>query len=177
MTTRTSSSVRWALVLTLAAVTFIGYSFYEKKARLAEGEAPTWTRLITALSDTNTGVIEVRSGETKVSWASAEAMRIFGYNDTMIGSDITELMGDGVVPVEHNNRVLFAMEKVRSGEINRRVTAITCVGKKRNGEEVKLVIRIFLGRQSVIALLNLAEETRYLPLVPLEVPEPLPPKK
>jgi hypothetical protein len=176
MTKNSSPAIRWALVFILAAITFFGYTYHKKSVETLEGRASTWTRLLTALSDTNTGVVEVLSGDTRVTWASSEAMSIFGYEDTMKGLDLTEIMPGYMITKDHNAKVLKAMDNAKVGHLERRVTAITCVGKRKNGEEVRLVIRIFIGRKSVIALLNRAEETRYLPLVPLEVPEPFPDK-
>lgn len=166
-----SASVRWALAFILAAITFYGYSVHEREKSIIEGRASTWTRLLTALGETNTGVLEIRSGETRISWASPEAMTIFGY-ESMKGLDITDLMPNAMIPKDHNKKVLATMEKARAGVAERRVTAITCTGKKQTGEEIPLIIRIFLGDKSVIALINRAEETRYIPLVPLEVLEP-----
>lgn len=172
-----SSSLRWGLVFVLAVITVTGVHYHNKTLDTLEGRASTWTRLLTSMSDTNTGIVEILNGETKVSWASSEAMGIFGYGTTMKGLDITDLMPDYMIPKDHNKRVLTSMDKAKTGSLERRVTAIACTGKRANGDEVKLIIRIFLGKKSVIALINRAEETRYIPLVPLEVPEPQPIKK
>jgi PAS domain-containing protein len=164
-TLRHTHRIVMGLILVLGIVaTWLFMELRDVKERFAR-EAGGWTRLIQTLKSTNTGLLEVRSGEKNFFFASEEAHAIFGYNP----GEMEGLPLDAIMPVtmayDHERKMLESMSLAKAHVYKGpKVIPVECKARHKDGHEFDIVLRIMLGDESVQVIVNRAEEAKFLPM-------------
>lgn len=145
-------------------VTWLFMELRDAKTRLAK-EAGSWTRLIQTMKSTNTGFLEVKSGETKFNYASPEAHAIFGYEP----GEMEGLPLDAIMPktmaYDHERKMIESMALARNHtHYGPKVIPVECKARKKDGTEFDIVLRIMLGDEYVQVIANKASEAKFLPM-------------
>jgi PAS domain S-box-containing protein len=164
---RTFSAKAFVVVFLCLLATASAWSFFEyrqAKAKMA-AEADSWARFLRSLKQTNTGLMEVKNGSTKIFYASPEAHWVFGYDD----DDMNGMPIDAIMPMtmvyDHAKKMLESMERAKKHiHMGPKVVPVECFGRHRDGHEVKIVLRIIIGNESVFVMVNNWDETKFLPL-------------
>lgn len=152
-----------ALIIGLTALGVAVVQLILNVANSREKQADTWTRFLLTFADTNTGIIEVANGQSTIYYASPNASSILGYNDRELeGVDLSAILPPDMAP-HHQLQMYYAMGLASSSKLKTKVTAMLCKARRYDGTEVEVVIRLFIGKHSVFALINRADETKYLP--------------
>lgn len=150
-------------ILGIVIVAAIAGAFIQWMSDRKAASAGSLTRVLLTFKETNTGIVEVRNGESKIIYASKEAAKIFGYNpDELEGTDVSNLIPDAMA-LTHDVQMYYAMGLAQSDRLKTKTTAMLCKAKRFDKSEVEVVIRLYMGRHSIFAFINLAEETKYLP--------------
>lgn len=149
------------IVAVLAAA--VAIFFEERRIDALVRESSVWAEVLHAMRDTNTGVLVVRVGDDRIDKANPEAEKIFGYEpDGMFGLPVSELIPKELLP-DHERSYSKTMESASSSALKERVIPISCMAKRRDGSEVPLIIRLYIGKNGVVALVNQLDESRYIP--------------
>lgn len=137
--------------------------------------APMEARLLVYMDDTNTGLIEVREGN-RIAEANRAACNIFGYSadSGMDGLSISAILPKWFAG-HHDARMNAALDLARKGMIAPRVSTMRCTAIKQNGDAVEVIVRVFIGRECVLAIVNKAQDTIYFEMPPKD--KELPDKK
>lgn len=159
---------RFIAALIAAGFAVLSIGFEERRVNRIETEMSTYARLIEAMHDTRTGVIEVMMGDKAISSASEGAEDIFGY--TM--AELKGLPVENLVPVpfldDHRAGFDAATKTSIDGTMKRRVLPVRCNAKKKDGTEVPVIIRVYIGKHSIIALVNKDTDSEYIPISKME---------
>lgn len=145
------------LLLFAVMVFALWWTFWRRQENVAElrSEASTETRLLLALDDTHTGLIDIQQGTTAIAYANGAACDIFGYK-SMAGEDVGSLLPE-LMREAHAEHMRLAMVKGAPSHIS----VMRCVALKRGGEPITVVVRVAVSRNGVQAMVNRADEISY----------------
>lgn len=125
--------------------------------------ASTYAEMVEAMVDTKTGIIIVRSGSQNIDKANEDACKLLGYDKGELeGLPITELVPQEYLP-QHNKSYGEAMEK-KSHDSTPRVVPIACYAKRKDDTFIPCVIRLYIGKNGILALINHNDQSKYLPM-------------
>ncbi len=142
----------------------------QERASAMRSESSTEVRLLLSLEDTNTGLMEVRGTTDQITYASPAASRILGYDPgELTGTPISSILPEGFRQ-HHASSMKAATARVLV-EGHSSVSTMHCVALGKRGEPVDVVVRIFVSRNGIIAILNRFDEIRYIPMAGVS-PEP-----
>lgn len=148
----------------LAALAACAIYFNEVKVRKLEENSSLWTQLLTVMRECNTGIILVEAGSSNIAKANTQAEELFGYQEgEMSGLPVSELVADEFID-KHQKAYSESLERSAAHTIKTRVVPVMCKGKKKDGEAVPCVIRLYIGDHGTIALINLVSQSNYLPV-------------
>lgn len=160
------------MVLVMAVgLVLLAQAWRDATADQIRREASTQTRLLLSLNDTNTGLMEVRSGNGEIFFSSGKACEIFGYEKNELNGRNVSVIIPESFRGQHTERVQATMRSTVSGEVPHKASTMRCYGIKKNGEYVEIIIRIFVSPNGIFALVNRAEDISYFVMPPLS-PEP-----
>lgn len=126
-----------------------------ENVEVLRNEASTETRLLLALDDTHTGLMDVQNGRGVIAYANAAACDIFGYKN-MTGMEVAAILPEPF-RATHWERMKLAMHDGSP----RHVAVMRCFALLANGEQVAVVVRVNISRNGVQAMVNRADELSY----------------
>lgn len=148
--------------MAIVALAFTGWE-HSRVMRLEE-QSSTWGELLIAMQETKTGIVIVSRGDDRINKANQEAEELFGYESNgMEGLPVSELVPEAFKK-EHNDGYSRAMVRPDGKFEDTSVVPVACMAKRRDGSEVPIVIRLYIGKRGVIALINHNKDSKYLPL-------------
>lgn len=151
-----------AKIIGVIALAIVSAALIRSIAEQRKAESSTWTRFLLNFHDSNTGLIEVINGMSVIHYASPEASTILGYNDRELeGVSLSDILPPDMA-AQHQIHMFYAMGLASSGQLKTHVTAMLCKARRFDGSLVDVVIRLYIGKQSIFATINLASETKYL---------------
>lgn len=159
-----SEKVFAVVIVVLTCISIGVFTLYKRAKEHQDRSANSWVEFLRMLKETNTGLIKVRSGDNWIFWASHEAEGIFGYGeDEMSGLPLARIMPEKFV-YDHEKKMLSSMEKAKHKQIPIRLIPVSCQGLTKDGKTFDVVLRIMIGDDSVMVLVNRASETRFMPI-------------
>ncbi len=152
-----------ASVLIVLAVVAIAESMRQERAEIGRSELSTEGRFLLSLEDTHTGLMEVKGATNEIASASPAACEILGYKPgELSGKSINAILP---MPFQelHQQRLRDTISKASDGK-NHFVSTMHCIALDKGGSPVEIVVRVFVSRNGIIALLNRFEDVRYIPM-------------
>ncbi len=145
------------IVVTILLLTALWWTFLRRKENVQTilQSASTETRLLLALDDTHTGLVDVAAGSGTIAYANPAALEIFGY-DKMDGLEVSAILPESMRP-EHARRVSDSMKEGAPPH----VAAMKCFALRKNGETITVYVRVHISKNGVQALVNRADEVSY----------------
>lgn len=159
--------LRIFIVLAMAAFVLVYIQYRTASSEKMVAEASPQARLLLALYETNTGVVEVDPQSHNIVYANDAACVIFGFeNEQLVGHHLNELLPDWM-QASHSIAMDTVRDSLSKDSHKGRVLATRCVAARRDKGEVVVVVRVFASRHGgMFALVNLGTDTLYVDNVP-----------
>lgn len=154
-------------ILVAACILGAGVYWHEnlnKEKQRAHEEASLWANLLAAMEETHTGLLKAsmkNGGRFTIESANDSACDIFGYlPGEMDGMDVAMLLP---VWFQEAHEVKMRMAQHHDGDrtTKGRVSDMRCVAVRRDHERIDVLVRVLITPDSVIALINKADEVRH----------------
>lgn len=161
MNPRLKSNSRMLTIIVSVAVAALAIFFEERRISDLEEESSSWSELLVAMRDCNTGIVIIRVGEDRIAKANKDAEELFGYkNGELLGLPVSEIVPEEFMP-EHKRAYERTMETAAT-TLETRVVPISCLAKKKDGTTVPVIIRLYIGKGGIVALINHNKTSKYL---------------
>lgn len=155
------------ILLSTVALTIAlgGVSRTMSQMRQYKTQASTYGKTLMVLEETNTALMQVGAESTKIYEPNNIALAMFGYTyQEMNGMDVNMLIPDWYRPV-HQAKMQEGMKRASMGETMYQVVTMDCMAKRKDGSEINVFVRVYIGKSGVITFINLASQAKFIRMV------------
>jgi PAS domain S-box-containing protein len=157
----TNFRAKFVICCILALVIAFSVSRHLTLKKQQKKESSTYEKVLIVLEETNTAMMQVEAHGNRIYAPNSIACSMFGYSfEELDGLEVAKLIPIWYQP-EHDAKMKAAMNLAEIGHIPYPGVTMDCTAVRKDGREINVFVRVYIGKSGVVAIANLASQMRF----------------